>query len=45
MTLDQVVPHPQYRMHHSRTVGPRPRDVWDELCRVTTVALPLGYAL
>ena len=25
MTLDQVVPHPQYRMHHSRTVGPRPR--------------------
>lgn len=45
MTLDQVVPHPQYRMHHSRTVRAPPPDVWDELCRVTMVALPLGYAL
>ena len=45
MTLDQVVPHPQYRMHHSRTVSAPPPDVWDELCRVTMVALPLGYAL
>jgi hypothetical protein len=45
MTLDQVVPYPQYRMHHSRTVRAPPPDVWDELCRVTMVALPVGYAL
>jgi hypothetical protein len=45
MTLDDVVPHPQYRMRHSRTVSAPATAVWDELCRVTMSALPLGYAL
>ena len=45
MTLDDVVPHPQHRMCHSRTVSAPPAAVWDELCRVTMSALPLGYAL
>ena len=45
MTLDEVVPHPQYRMCHTRTVSAPPTAVWDELCRVTMSALPLGYAL
>jgi hypothetical protein len=42
MTLDDVVPHPQHRMCHSRTVSAPPAAVWDELCRVTMSALPLG---
>jgi hypothetical protein len=45
MTLDEVVPHPQYRMTQCRTVSAPPADVWDELCRVTMSALPLGRAL
>jgi hypothetical protein len=45
MTLDEVVPHPQYRMTHCRTVSASPAAVWDELCRVTMSALPLGHAL
>jgi len=45
VTLDEVVPHPQYRMCHSRTVSAPPTAVWDELFRVTMSALPLGYAL
>jgi hypothetical protein len=45
VTLDEVVPHPQYRMCHSRTVSAPPEAVWDELCQVTMSALPLGYAL
>jgi hypothetical protein len=45
MTLDEVVPHPQYRMCHSRTVDAPPAAVWDELLRVTMSALPLGHAL
>src|ERR1700760_1901265 len=45
MTLDDVVPHPQYRMGHSRIVDAPPTAVWDELCRVTVSALPVGYAL
>ena len=45
MTLDDVVPHPQYQMRHSRTVSAPATAVWDELCRVTMSALPLGYAL
>lgn len=45
MTLDEVVPHPEYRMCHSCTVSAPPTAVWDELCRVTMSALPLGYAL
>jgi hypothetical protein len=45
MTLDDVVPHPQYRMCHSRVVDAPPTAVWDELCRVTMSALPVGYAL
>ena len=45
MTLDEVVPHPQYRITHCRTVSAPPAAVWDELCRVTMSALPLGHAL
>jgi hypothetical protein len=45
VTLDEVVPHPQYRMWHARVVGAPPAAVWDELCRVTMSALPLGFAL
>src|ERR1700730_381541 len=45
MTLDEVVPDPQYRMTQCRTVSAPPAAVWDELCRVTMSALPLGYAL
>jgi hypothetical protein len=45
MTLDEVVPCPQYRMCHSRTVDAPPAAVWDELLRVTMSALPLGRAL
>jgi hypothetical protein len=45
MTLDEVVPHPHYRMTQCRTVGAPPAAVWDELCRVTMSALPLGRAL
>jgi hypothetical protein len=45
VTLDEVVPDPQYRMCHSRTVSAPPAAVWDELCQVTMSALPLGYAL
>src|SRR5215831_6100358 len=45
MTLDDVVPHPQYRICHSRVVDAPPTAVWDELCRVTMSALPAGYAL
>jgi|SRR6516164_6551273 hypothetical protein len=45
MTLDDVVPHPQYRMCHSRIVDAPPTAVWDEMCRVTMSALPVGYAL
>ncbi len=45
MTLDEVVPHPQYRMTHCRAVSAPPALVWDELCRVTMSALPLGARL
>jgi hypothetical protein len=45
MTLDELVSHPQYRMTHCRTVSAPPAAVWDELCRVTMSALPMGYAL
>src|SRR5260370_8287638 len=45
ITLDEVVPHPQYRMTQCRTVSAPPAAVWDELCRVTMSALPLGRAL
>jgi hypothetical protein len=45
MTLDEVIPHPQYRMTQCRTVSAPPAAVWDELCRVTMSALPLGHAL
>jgi hypothetical protein len=45
MTLDEVVPHPQYRMYHARSISAPPTAVWDELGRVTMSALPLGYAL
>jgi hypothetical protein len=45
MMLDEVVPHPHYRMCHSRTVSAPPAAVWEELCQVTMSALPLGYAL
>lgn len=42
MMLDDVVPHPQYRVCHSRTVSAPPVAVWEELCQVTMSALPLG---
>src|SRR5947207_2205285 len=45
MTLDEVVPHPQYRMYHARSISAQPTAVWDELGQVTMSALPLGYAL
>jgi len=45
VTLDEVVPDPQYRMCHSRTVSAPPAAVWDELFRVPMSALPLGSAL
>ena len=45
MVLDEVVPHPQYRMCHSRIVRAPPPEVRDQLYRVTMAALPLGYAL
>jgi hypothetical protein len=45
MTLDDVIPNPQYRMCHARAVGASPSVVWDELHRVTMSALPLGWAL
>jgi len=45
MTLDEVVPHPQYRMCHARSISAPPTAVWDELGRVTMSALPLGYVL
>jgi hypothetical protein len=45
MNLDDLIPNPHYRMCHSRIVGAPPTVVWDELCRVTMSALPLGRAL
>jgi hypothetical protein len=45
MKLDDAIPNPQYRMRHSRIVGAPPTVVWDELCRVTMSALPLGRTL
>ena len=45
MTLDDVMPHPHYRMCHARIISAPPAAVWDELRRVTMSALPLGYAL
>jgi hypothetical protein len=45
MTLDDVVPHPQYRLCHSRMVDAGPTAVWDELWEVTMSGLPVGYAL
>ena len=45
MNLDDVVPNPHYRMCHARIVAAKPIVVWDELCRVTMSALPLGRAL
>jgi len=45
MKLDDVIPDPQYRMCHSRSVGAPLTVVWDELLRVTMSALPLGRAL
>jgi hypothetical protein len=45
MSLDDVIPNPQYRLCHSRVVAAPPDVVWDELHRVTMSALPLGWAL
>jgi hypothetical protein len=45
MNLDEVLPDPQFRMCHSRTVAAPPIVVWDELLRVTMSALPLARAL
>jgi hypothetical protein len=45
MNLDDVIPDPQYRMCHSRTVAAPPIVVWDQLLPVTMSALPLARAL
>jgi hypothetical protein len=45
MNLDDLIPHPRYRICTSRLVGAAPDVVWDELHQVTMSALPLGRAL
>ncbi|MGX7681759.1 hypothetical protein ACSMXN_22995 [Jatrophihabitans sp. DSM 45814] len=45
MDLDDVVPNPQFRMRHARTVRAPIAVAWDELNRVPMSALPLGLAL
>ena len=45
MVLDEVVPHPQYRMCHSRIVSAPPPEVRDELYRVTWRHFPWGMPL
>src|SRR5580692_3472785 len=45
MTLDEVIPSPQYRMCHSRPVRAARSVVWTALLEVTMSALPLGRAL
>ena len=45
LNLDDVVPHPQFRMCHSRVIAAPLADVWDELNTVPMSALPLGLLL
>jgi hypothetical protein len=45
MNLDDVIPHPEQRMCHSRKIAAPAAVVWSELMHVTMAALPLGYAL
>jgi hypothetical protein len=45
MNLDDLIPHPRYRICTSRLVSAAPDVVWDELHQVTMSALPLGRAL
>jgi hypothetical protein len=45
MDLDDVIPHPRYRMCHARVIRAAPQAVWSELHRVTMNDLPLGHAL
>jgi hypothetical protein len=45
MTLDDVLPYPQYRMSHARIVSAPPDLVWEELHRVTLAQLPVTWAL
>jgi hypothetical protein len=45
MDLDDVLPHPQYRMCHSRIVRAAPTVVWAELNQLPMSALPAGRSL
>ena len=45
MTLDEVVPHPQYRMCHSHTVSAPPMAVWVNCAESPCRLSPWGYAL
>ena len=45
LNLDDVVPHPQFRMRHSRVIAAPLGDIWDELNTVPMFALPLGLVL
>lgn len=45
MTIDDVLPNPQYRMYHSRNVAAPPVVVWDQLLGVAMSALPVTRAL
>src|SRR5437879_5442943 len=45
LNLDDVVPHPQFRLCHSRVIAAPLADIWDELNTVSMSALPLGLVL
>src|SRR5256714_8278794 len=45
LNLDDVVPHPQFRLCHSRVIAAPLADIWDELNTVPMSALPLGLVL
>src|SRR5207245_7551221 len=45
LNLDDVVPHPQFRLGHSRASAAPLADIWDELNTVPMSALPLGLML
>src|SRR5207248_9870357 len=45
LNLDDVVPHPQFRLCHSRVIAAPLADIWDVLNTVPMSALPLGLVL
>src|SRR5256714_14214723 len=45
LNLDDVVPHPQFRICHARVIAAPLADIWDELNTVPMSALPLGLVL